>query len=67
MAIVYNVQVHPVYNGIVQFHRVLQEFEFNTEHEAVEYVKSYNAVMASTLERLAQYTGAIDTTTGENL
>ena len=64
MAIVYNVQVYPVWNTIVQVHRVLQEREYDTAEGAHLYVETYNAQYRHTH---AVYTGAIDTETGENL
>ena len=65
MAVVHNVQVYPVYNTIVQVHRVLHEREYDTAEGARLYVETYNAF--GTGETHAVYTGAIDTETGENL
>ena len=69
MAVVHNVQVYPVYNTIVQVHRVLIEREFSTEGIASEWARLHNAFSAGGQagETHAVYTGAIDTETGENL
>ena len=64
MAIVHNVQVHPIYSGHVNDHKVLIEREFTRYEDAIEYRDWYNDGMA---DRIAVYTGAIDTLTGENL
>jgi hypothetical protein len=64
MAIVYNVQIHPVYADIVQTHKVLHEREFTRYEDAIEYVEAYND---GALGVIAVYEGAIDTLTGENL
>jgi hypothetical protein len=63
MAIVYNVQVHPVYADIVQTHKVLHECEFDTAEAAREYIETYDGALGV----IALYTGMIDTETGENL
>ena len=39
MAVVHNVQVYPVYNTIVQVHRVLHEREYDTADGARLYVE----------------------------
>lgn len=65
MAIVYNVQMHPVYAGHVNDHKVLAEREFDTAKEATDYVKFFNNLGAHGV--VAIYQGAIDTETGENL
>ena len=64
MAIVYNVQIHPVYVDIVQTHKVLHEREFDTAEDAREYIEAYNE---GALGVIALYTGMIDTVTGKNL
>jgi hypothetical protein len=64
MAIVHNVQVYPIYSGHVNDHKVLIEREFTRYEDAIEYRDWYNDGMA---DRIAVYTGAIDTLTGENL
>ena len=42
MARVYNVQVHPIYDGHVNDHKVVHERGFPTEEEALRYVNEYN-------------------------
>jgi len=65
MAIVYNVQMHPVYEGHINDHKVLTEREFTTYQDAIEYVEFFNSTGAHGV--IAVYTGAIDTVSGENL
>ena len=64
MAIVHNVQVHPIYAGHINDHKVLIEREFDTKQEAIEYRDWFNREVTN---RIAVYQGAIDTETGENL
>ena len=64
MKIVYNVQVHPIYAGHINDHKVLIEREFDTKQEAIEYRDWFNREVTN---RIAVYQGAIDTETGENL
>ena len=64
MAIVHNVQVHPIYAGHINDHKVLIEREFDTKQEAIEYRDWFNREVT---DRIAVYQGAIDTETGENL
>ena len=64
MKIVYNVQVHPIYAGHINDHKVLIEREFDTKQEAIEYRDWFNREVTN---RIAVYQGAIDTKTGENL
>lgn len=64
MAVVYSIQIHPVYADIVQTHKVLHEREFNTIEDAREYIEAYND---GALGVIAVYNGMIDTETGENL
>ena len=64
MAIVYNVQVHPIYAGHINDHKVLIEREFDTKQEAIEYRDWFNREVT---DRIAVYQGAIDDETGENL
>ena len=64
MAIVYNVQVHPIHAGHINDHKVLIEREFDTKQEAIEYRDWFNREVTN---RIAVYQGAIDTETGENL
>ena len=65
MAIVHNVQVHPIYSGHINDHKVLIEREFDNKQEAHGWVAGYNEVCVP--EQIAIYTGMIDTDTGENL
>jgi len=64
MKIVYNVQVHPIYAGHINDHKVLIEREFDTKQEAIEYRDWFNRDIT---DRIAVYQGAIDDETGENL
>jgi len=65
MATVYNVQMHPVYEGHINDHKVLTEREFITYQDAIDYVDFFNSMGAHGV--IAVYTGAIDTVSGENL
>ena len=65
MAIVYNVQVHPIYAGHINDHKVISEHEFSTEAQARAYVQRFNADTYGLV--IAVYQGAIDDETGENL
>jgi hypothetical protein len=69
MAIVYNVQVHPIHAGHVNDHKVMSEQEFATKEQALLYVSLWNNVTKESKQyrSIAVYTGAIDTETGENL
>ena len=64
MKIVHNVQVHPIYSGHINDHKVLIEREFDTKREAIEYRDWFNREVTN---RIAVYQGAIDDETGENL
>ena len=64
MAIVHNVQVHPIHAGHINDHKALIEREFDTKQEAIEYRDWFNREVTN---RIAVYQGAIDTETGENL
>ena len=64
MAVVYSIQIHPVYADIVQTHKVLDEREFNDIEEARVFMERYND---DALGVIALYAGMIDTETGENL
>jgi hypothetical protein len=66
MAIVYNVQVHPIYADHVNDHKVMSEQEFATKEQALLYVSLWNFVNPTPYDTIAVYTGAIDTETGEN-
>jgi hypothetical protein len=65
MAIVYNVQVHPIHAGHVNDHKVLHEREFDNKQEAIGWVAGFNELCGD--GQIAVYTGMIDTDTGENL
>ena len=69
MAIVYNVQIHPIHAGHVNDHKVIREEEFNTREDALMWAEFYNQhrVRWNIDNVVAVYTGAIDTETGENL
>jgi hypothetical protein len=57
---VHIVQVHPVYSGIVQTHKVVDEQEFKTKELAEFFVKHYTE---PTLK--AVYYGCVNDATGE--
>ncbi len=63
------VQVHPVYNGILQTHKVKAEFEFNTKEEAEMFINRYNAQdgVGFNPEEVYQavYYGCVNDLTGE--
>ena len=66
--IVHNVQVHPVYAGHVNDHKVISEHEFKTREDALMWAGFYNQHRDNWyINGVAVYTGAIDTETGENL
>lgn len=65
MAIVHNVQVHPIHAGHINDHKVISEQEFDTAEQARAYVQQFNADAYGLV--IAVYQGAIDTETGENL
>jgi len=66
---VHIVQVHPVYNGILQTHKVKREFEFNTKEEAEMFINRHNAQdgMGLNPEEIYQavYLGCVNDLTGE--
>jgi uncharacterized damage-inducible protein DinB len=63
---VHIVQVHPVYAGILQTHKVKTEFEFATQEAAEAYVRAYNKNFdAGIREYKAVYLGCVDDATGE--
>ena len=64
MAIVYNVQVHPIHAGHVNDHKVIGEHEFDNFDEARTFMEQFN--LFGPYNEIAVYTGAIDTETGEN-
>jgi hypothetical protein len=65
MAIVYNVQVYPIYSGHINDHKVLHEREFDNKQEAIGWVAGFNELCGD--GQIAVYTGMIDDETGENL
>ena len=65
MAIVYNVQIHPVYADHVNDFKVIREREFDTFEEAKTYMEEFNEFRP--YGEIAAYPFAIDTETGENL
>ena len=68
MAIVHNVQVHPIHAGHVNDHKVIREKEFKTREDALMWAGFYNQHRDNwNIDNVvAVYTGAIDTETGEN-
>lgn len=60
---VHIVQVHPVYNGIVQTHKVKLEKEFETKEEAEEYIVGFDLIYKG--EYRAVYLGCVNDETGE--
>ena len=65
MAIVYNVQIHPIYADHVNAFKVIRECEFDTFEEAKTYMEEFNEFRP--YDEIAAYPFAIDTETGENL
>ena len=63
MAIVYNVQVHPIHAGHVNDHKVVSEHEFDNFDEAKTFMEQYNEFH---WKSAASRPFAIDTETGEN-
>ncbi len=59
------VQVHPVYNGILQTHKVIREQEFETKRMADLYIESYNEGSYEGTPRVAVYYGCVNDETGE--
>ncbi len=57
------VQVHPVYDGIVQTHKVKLEKEFETKEEAEEYIVGFDLIYKG--EYRAVYLGCVNDETGE--
>ena len=58
------VQVPPVYNGIVQTHKVKHEQEFATKIEADEYIAAFNDPVQG-FNYKAVYLGCVNDETGE--
>ncbi len=59
---VHIVQVHPVYEGIVQTHKVKFEKEFETKREAEDAVRVWNDSLMNTK---AVYLGCVNDENGE--
>mgnify|MGYP006284051069 CR=1 FL=1 len=59
------VQVHPVYNGILQTHKVRWEFEFETMEEADTFIADYNKGATDLGAFTAIYYGCVNDETGE--
>jgi len=59
---VHIVQVHPVYDGILQTHKVKTEFEFATQEAAEDCVEAWND---SATDTQAVYLGCVNDATGE--
>ena len=60
---VHIVQVHPVYDGILQTHKVKDEFEFAGKQLALDYVEWLNATLNDEFQ--AVYLGCVNDETGE--
>ena len=65
MAIFYNVQIHPVYAGHINDYKVLNEREFDSFQEAINYMEEFNEFRP--YNEVAAYPFAIDTETGEEV
>ena len=61
---VHIVQVHPVYDGILQTHKVKTEREFDTKQDAIDYTEHFNRTRF-TGELEAVYLGCVNDATGE--
>jgi len=59
---VHIVYVHPVYDGILQTHKVKFEAEFDTKERAQAFIEEHNAEI-TTLQ--AVYYGCVNDATGE--
>jgi hypothetical protein len=57
------VQVHPMYDGILQTHKVELEKEFETKERAEQYIGAFNALGRG--EYRAVYVGCVNDETGE--
>ncbi len=65
MAIVYNVQIHPVHATHINDFKVIREREFDTFDEAKTYMEEFNEFRP--YDQVASWPGAINTETGENV
>ncbi len=60
------VQVHPIYNGIVQTHKVKDEREFADKTRADRWIKTFNELAQDEKEPyVAVYLGCVNDLTGE--
>jgi hypothetical protein len=59
---VHIVQVHPVYNGILQTHKIKHEVEYDTKKDADAYIETFNAQYT---DLRAVYYGCVNDETGE--
>jgi hypothetical protein len=59
---VHIVQVHPVYDGILQTHKVKEEFEYETKEDAEAIVWHWNKTWT---DAKAVYAGCVNDATGE--
>jgi hypothetical protein len=60
--LVYIVQIHPVYDGILQTHKVVKEMEYSEYEFAEAMVNHYNETATNTK---AVYLGCVNDATGE--
>lgn len=62
----YIVQVHPIYSGILQTHKVGAEHEFETKEQAEHFINMFNQPEIRGRKEFAKavYVGCVDTTTG---
>lgn len=58
------VQVYPVENGMPNLSKVVEEFEFDTGHRALQYIKWLNDLDLPETHK-AVYLGRVNDTTGE--
>jgi hypothetical protein len=65
--IVHSVQVHPIYSGHINDHKVLIEFEYDAVELAEAYIEKFNSNPDMKNIAIAVYAGMIDDETGENL
>jgi hypothetical protein len=69
---VHIVQVHPVENGEPNLHKVKEEFEFETEEKAKEFIAEFNEFQRHWINEVrkpepvkAVYLGCVNDATGE--
>ena len=61
---VYNVQIHPIYAGHINDHKVIGEHEFDNFDEARTFMEQFNEFRP--YNEIAEWPFAIDSETGEN-